>query len=327
MYYNYLMNKLKIAFFGAPNFAARVLEQIIKDEDLPVEIKFVVTQPDRPAGRKQILTPTPVKLLAQKNNIPVFETLHVARNALHETDLVLLYAFGQFISKEMLTLPRWGFWNIHPSLLPKYRNTSPIAYSLLLGDKETGTSLIQMDEKLDHGPIIDQETYAIPDGISRNELENSLSDIGYKLFKNNIQLLIDGRLEKKEQNHLNRTYTRLLTKKDGFVPFNTVQKILKKETLMKDDCPPIILEYFSKYKSSPTFNFELSTFNLFRALSPWPGIWTLLRLPALEGQAPVEKRLKITGMEIKNGKPTITKVQLEGKKEIDINVFLRTYTG
>jgi len=246
----------------------------------------------------------------------VFETLHVARNALHETDLVLLYAFGQFISKEMLTLPRWGFWNIHPSLLPKYRNTSPIAYSLLLGDKETGTSLIQMDEKLDHGPIIDQETYAIPDGISRNELENSLSDIGYKLFKNNIQLLIDGRLEKKEQNHLNRTYTRLLTKKDGFVPYPIVQKILRGEPISNQELPPIIAEYYAKYPALTTNN-QLPTtyYNVFRALSPWPGLWTLIQING------VEKRLKIVGMALKEGMPIITHVQLEGKKEVDIKTF------
>ncbi|MFZ2206180.1 MAG: methionyl-tRNA formyltransferase [Microgenomates group bacterium] len=322
------MNKLKLAFFGAPDFAARVLEQIIGDPALPVELQFVVTQPDRPAGRKQILTSTPVKLCAQKYNIPVFDDLKskICNVKLQEVDLVLLYAFGEFIPKEILELPHWGFWNIHPSLLPKYRNTSPIVYSLLLGDKETGVSLIQMDEKLDHGPIIDQQIDPIHEQETRDELENRLSDIGYKLFKKNIQLLIDGKLQKKEQDHQNRTYTRLLTKKDGFVPFGIVQKILKDEALTKDDCSPIILEYFSKYGPPPTFDFKLSIFNLFRALSPWPGIWTLLHLPASEGQTPVEKRLKITGMVVKNGKPMITKVQLEGKKEIDVNMFLRMYT-
>lgn len=315
------MNKLKLAFFGAPDFAARVLEQIIKEGSLPIELQFVVTQPDRPAGRKQILTPTPVKLCAQKNNIPVFDDLK-SKNCnlkLQEVDLVLLYAYGEFIPKGVLDLPHWGFWNIHPSLLPKYRNTSPIVYSLLLGDKETGVSLIQMDEKLDHGPIIDQQTYTILEKETRDELENRLSDIGYKLFKKNIQLLIDGKIQKKEQDHQNRTYTRLLTKKDGFIPFSVVQKILKDETLTKDDCPPIILEYFLKYGPSPIFNFKLSAFNLFRALSPWPGIWTMIPVNG------TEKRLKITGMEMKNGKPIITKVQLEGKKEVKFEVFRHVY--
>lgn len=321
------MQKINIAFFGAPDFAARVLEQIIADKDIPVNLKFVVTQPDRPAGRKQILTPTPVKLCAQKYNIPVFDGLKQNNIdiKLHEIDLVLLYAFGEFIPKEVLELPHWGFWNIHPSLLPKYRNTSPIVYSLLLGDKETGISLIQMDEKLDHGPIIDQQIYTILEQETRDELENRLSDIGYKLFKKNVQLLIDGKIQKKEQDHQNRTYTRLLTKKDGFIPYTIVQKILKGEPLTETEMPPIIIEYNKKYPSLITSHYSLTTyFNLFKALSPWPGIWTLL--PAPKDQATVEKRLKITGVEMKNGKPMITKVQLEGKKEIDVNIFLRIYT-
>jgi len=315
------MNKLKLAFFGAPDFAARVLEQIIEDADLPVELKFVVTQPDKPAGRKQILTPTPVKVLAQKNNIPVFETLHVARNALHETDLVLLYAFGQFIPKEMLTLPRWGFWNIHPSLLPKYRNTSPIVYSLLLKDKETGTSLIQMDEKLDHGPIIDQQTYTILEKETRSDLENRLSDIGYKLFKKNIQLLIDGLIKKEEQNHQLRTYSRLLTKKDGYVPFAVFKKIVRDEKLAVNEIPPIIVEYLNKYKIPLESYVNLESYYLlFRALTPWPGIWTLI---PLNGE---EKRLKIVEMELKDSEPVITKVQLEGKGVVPFTVFISAHT-
>lgn len=316
------MNKLKLAFFGAPDFAARVLEQIIKDTDLPVEIKFVVTQPDRPAGRKQILTPTPVKLLANKYNVPTFDDFRLAdfKTKLKDVDLVLLYAFGEFIPKDMLNLPVWGFWNIHPSLLPRYRNTSPIAYSLLLGDKETGVSLIQMDEKLDHGPIIDQETYTIPDEITRDELENRLSDIGYKLFKNNIQLLIDGKIQKKEQDHQNRTFTRLLTKKDGFVPNPIFQKIIKGETHSKAEIPAIIVEYTKKYNLPIAHYSQPDTYySLFRALHPWPGLWTMI--PTNEG----EKRLKITGMEIKNGKPEITKVQLEGKKEVPFETFKNSY--
>ena len=322
------MSKLTLSFFGAPSFSARVLERVITEMKDVADVKSVFTQPDKKAGRKQILTPTPVKLLAQKYNLPVFtesDPLFISQQ-LKDIDLVLLYAYGTLLPAEVLKVPRWGFWNIHPSLLPKYRGTSPIVYSLLMGDKTTGVSLMEMDDRMDHGPILAQQKYDIKTSDTRENLENRLSDIGYKLFKKNIQLLIDGKLQKKEQDHQNRTYTRLLTKKDGFVPFGIVQKILKDEALTKDDCSPIILEYFSKYGPPPTFDFKLSIFNLFRALSPWPGIWTLLHLPASEGQTPVEKRLKITGMVVKNGKPMITKVQLEGKKEIDVNMFLRMYT-
>jgi len=316
------MKRIRVAFFGAPIFAARVLQKIIDDKDLPVDLSFVVTQPDRPAGREQILTPTPVKLLAQKNNISVFTNpkLWTLDSRLKEIDLVLLYAFGEIIPSEMLKIPRWGFWNIHPSLLPKYRNTSPIVYSLLLGDKTTGVSLIEMDERLDHGPIIAQKEYDIQANDTRDSLENRLSDIGYELFKQSIQSLVDGTLQKYEQNHEDRTFTKLLTKQNGFIPFEIVQKILKGESLTKEDCPQIILDYFAKYGVPPTFDYRLSTFCLFRALSPWPGLWTILKWQAL-----IEKRLKITGMELREEKAIITKVQLEGKKEVDIKTFTSAY--
>lgn len=322
------MLKLKIAFFGAPDFAAHILQKIIEDTNLPLTLQFIVTQPDRPVGRKQILTPTPVKLMAQKHNIPVFEKLQVTSYKLQEIDLALLYAYGKIIPSNILTIPRWGFWNIHPSLLPLYRGPSPITYPLLLGEEKTGVSLIQMDEQLDHGPIIDQEEYMLRPTDTQDIVKIRLSDIGYKLFNKNVQLLNNGLLQKKKQNHSEATYTRLLTKQDGFLPFPLVQKILKGENLNINEIPPIIQEYCIKYSAPASFKFQVSSFNLYRALSPWPGIWTLLR-PAIgetsEGQALPEKRLKITGMELKDGKPLITHVQLEGKKEVDISTFQTAY--
>lgn len=319
------MKRLNIAFFGAPIFAARVLQKIIDDKDLPVNLAFVVTQPDRPSGREQILTSTPVKLLAQKNNIPVLDSLPTTNDQrLKNIDLVLLYAFGEILPAALLKIPRWGFWNIHPSLLPKYRNTSPIAYSLLLGDKTTGVSLIEMDERLDHGPIIAQKEYDIQVNDTRESLENRLSDIGYELFKQSVQSLIDGTLQKHEQNHEDRTFTKLLTKQHGFIPFTIVQKILKGETLTNDEIPQIIRDYYDKYPSPTTNHYPLVTYyNLYRALSPWPGLWTLVPING------VEKRLKITGMTLPTTNdqrpPLITQVQLEGKKEVDIKTFRSAY--
>ena len=326
------MKKINIAFFGAPNFAAHLLQQIIEDANLPVSVTFVVTQPDRPSGRKQILTPTPVKLMAQKHNIPVFDNsqLSTLNLQLKNIDLVLLYAYGELIPPEILKMPRWGFWNIHPSLLPSYRGPSPIAYPLLLGDAKTGTSLIQMDELLDHGPIIDKEQYAIQQTDTQETLRERLSSIGYKLFKKNVQLLLDGAVRKNEQIHSQATFTRLLTKKDGFIPFPVVQKIYKGEGFTKDNLPLIIQEYCDKYHllatRLPSLRSGISGqanhysraiyYSLFRALSPWPGIWTIL---------PGEKRLKITGMELQEGIPTLTKVQLEGKKETDVSIFQTAY--
>lgn len=312
------MTKLKIAFFGAPQFAATVLQRIIEDSEIPVEVHCVVTQPDKPAGRKQIMTPTPVKLLAEAHAIPFCTELHSQelQQKLKDCDLALLYAFGAILPQSLLELPRWGFWNIHPSLLPKYRNTSPIAFSLLLGDTKTGVSLIEIDEKLDHGPLIDQEEYQIQEADTRIILENRLSEIGYKLFKKNVQLLIDGPLKKEEQNHQLRTFSRLLTKKDGFIPFAIFRKIIQGEPLIAGEIPPILSEYLNKYKIPLESYVSLKSYYLlFRALTPWPGLWTLI---ALNG---VEKRLKITGMELQGDKPAITKVQLEGKQIVSFSQF------
>lgn len=316
------IKKMKLAFFGAPHFAAEVLKNIIEDKDLPIELCFVVTQPDRPVGRKQTITPTPVKIMAKQNGIPVIETLTSPEieDKLKEIDLVLLYAFGELIPKKMLTIPRWGFWNIHPSLLPEYRGPSPITYPLLMGDKKTGVSLIMMDEKLDHGPIIDQEEYEIQKNDTRTSLENRLSEIGYRLFKKYVQILLDGRIQKYNQNDIKATYTRLLTKKDGYLPFETVQTILKKESITKGDTPSIVVDFLSKYGVKSTFDYQLSIYNWYRAFFPWPGLWTIVQI---NGE---EKRLKITGIELKEGRTAISKVQLEGKKEVDINTFIRAYS-
>ncbi|MCX6732340.1 MAG: methionyl-tRNA formyltransferase [Candidatus Roizmanbacteria bacterium] len=313
------MAKIKLAFFGAPDFSAEVLKKI--KEELPdvVEIVYVFTQPDRPAGRKQILTSTPVKLFAQKNTIPVFENLNNVDTQLKDVDLVLLYAYGAILPEKILKIPRWGFWNVHPSLLPLYRGTAPIVYSLLLGDIKTGVSLMEMDSRMDHGQIIEQEEYSIQPTDTQETLKKNLSDIGYKLFKKNIQLLVNGALHKKEQDHTKATFTRLLTKEQGFLPYLIVQKMVRGEELTKDELPSIISEYFAKYGTPSSFNLSSAMFNIFRALSPWPGLWTMI--PLKEG----EKRLKITKVELKGGKPTITQVQLEGKKEVDFETFKKAY--
>ena len=313
------MKKLNIALFGAPDFAAAMFRHIIENNTLPVSVQFIVTQPDRPAGREQTLTPTPVRLFAQKNKIPVFDNLkfEIFNLKLKEIDLVLLYAYGELIPKNMLKMPHWGFWNIHPSLLPLYRGPSPITYPLLLGDKKTGVSLIQMDEELDSGPIIDQEEYCIQPTDTQEILRINLSDIGYKLFIKNIQLLLSGALQKKEQDTSKATFTRLLTKQDGFVPFPIVQEIVKDKDSVKDFIPTIISEYFAKYNRSLTGNSDELFWNYYRALSSWPGLWTII---------PGEKRLKITKMELKNGAPIITHVQLEGKKEVDFKTFQNAYS-
>ena len=195
------MKKVGLVYFGSSYFSAIFLEKLLTDSVITqlIEIKFVVTQPDRKVGRKQILTPTPVKEVANRYKIPVFEVGSRKREAGQENgskkleknltskfqnlDLALVFAYANLIPKELLALPKYGFWCVHPSLLPKYRGTSPMATALINGDETTGVTIFKMDEEIDHGPIIAQEKYTIKETDKRPDLEVKLTDLAFKMFK------------------------------------------------------------------------------------------------------------------------------------------------
>ncbi len=328
------MQKLKIVYFGSPDFSAAFLEKIIDDKDLPLEVKLVVTQPDKPVGRKQTLTPTPVKKTAQKYNFPILETLHAPRFALHEIDLCLVYAYGEIIPKKMLNLPKYGFWNIHPSLLPKYRGASPIAYPLILGDEKTGVSLILMDEQLDHGSIIAQEEMEIKSEDTRSDLETKLTNLAFKTFKSVIlnlfqdpnKMLKQVQHDIAPQDHSLAIYTLILKKSDGFIPLPILKKALKNEPIGFSDLPEFLQNYLKKYSINPDFlilNSKFLILNLYRGLFPWPGIWTQIPPGRWKGDCP--KRLKIIKLGLTNNQIVLKTVQLEGKKPVDMATFNRAY--
>lgn len=302
------MEKIKLAYFGSPNFAADFLKKLITDTTINqlIEVRLVITQSDQPVGRKQILTPTPVKQVALKHNLEIHD-LKLIENfklKIKNFDLCLVYAYGDLIPKELLDQPKYGFWNIHPSLLPKYRGPSPIATPLINGDKITGVTIIKMDEEIDHGPIISQEKLTIAQNDSRPDLENKLTDLGFIMFKGIVKNVFLGskatpeslfdsgqaRMTTISQQHQSATFTKKLSKQDGFIEFENLKL---------------------KIKNSPEV-----LYNLFRGLSPWPGIWTSL---------PNDKRLKITDLSLVDGKLIINKVQLEGKNEVDFETFNKAY--
>jgi methionyl-tRNA formyltransferase len=328
---------LTIAYFGSPDFSARFLEKLLTDEEIKksVEVKLVVTQPDKPVGRKQILTPTPVKQIALKidNSLEIACPAKLAEQSgkncklkISQLDLALVYAYNQIIPKEYLVLTKYGFWCIHPSLLPKYRGPSPIATALINGDQETGVTIIKMDEKIDHGPIVAQEKTSITPTDLRPDLEKKLTDLGFEMFKKKVKELTSLKVNElkkqkltrqlvnpltlKNQQHKLASYTKKLKKEDGFIAFDKLKNLM---------LPPT-------YSLQPTtYNLLTTTYNLFRGLYPWPGLWTIL---------PNGKRLKITGLQLQptthNLQPTHynlqpTKVQLEGKKEVDFATFNRAY--
>lgn len=276
------MKKLTIAYFGTPYFSAILLDKIVTDKTLPFQVMYVVTQPDKPVGKKQIVTPSPVKEVAEKYKIPISEF----KPAL-DVDLCLVYAYGVILPKELLTVPKYGFFCIHPSLLPKYRGASPIAYPLMSGDTKTGVTIFQMDEKIDHGPIVVQKEMNIAPDDRRPQLEKKLTSLAFDLLKT-----IDfKKLHPLEQDHSKATYTHFLKKDDGYIPFGHFTR----SDLVK------------------------SIYNRFRGLYPWPGIWTLITIKDQE------KRLKITDLEYTNSRLIIKKVQLEGKNEVDFKIFNKAY--
>lgn len=317
---------LKTAYFGSPWFSAYFLEKIISDSDLKKKIKvnLVITQNDQPSGRNRLLTPTPVKQTAKKFDLQVLEVKN-SKLEIKDYDLCLVFAFGKIIPPSLLYQPKIGFWNLHPSLLPKYRGPSPIAYPLILGDKETGVTLFQMDEKIDHGLIIAQEKINIDNFDLRPDLEKKLTDLGFILFKKTIINYHQLKLKKQEDELA--TFTRFLKKKDGFIPFSVLKKAIYNQSLQYEEVPLIIKEYWEKYsatgdkspltKNKKNFNSSLLLFNLFRGLSPWPGLWTIL---------PNGKRLKINKLHLtKNHQLQLVLVQLEGKKEVNFVTFNRAY--
>ncbi len=181
------MRQPRIVFFGTPGFAAQVLEYLAVHH---VPIVAVVTQPDRPKGRSLSLTPTPVKLVAQKilPHVPIWQPLKCSNPEFLEdlaglqADLYVVVAFGQILPQKLLTIPPQGCINVHASLLPKYRGAAPIQRSILQGDLETGIAIQKMVKELDAGDVIDAKKITIPEDMTYGELEEALCDLAKPLL-------------------------------------------------------------------------------------------------------------------------------------------------
>lgn len=320
------MITIRVAYFGTPIFAANLLESLLKDTSLPIEIPLVVTQPDRPVGKKQLITPSPVKEIAQTYSIDIYDRSTKSEELItimqdKKIDLVLLFAYGEIITSQLLSIPRFGFWNIHPSLLPLYRGASPIAFPLLTGETKTGVSLMLMDEKLDHGPIIRQIEHEITPKIVRSELEETLTNTAIEMVQEEFTKL--GSTEQmpilNHQEHSQATFTTMLHKNDGYIPYDELLHAVKGRKTAY--IPHLLQKYIDKNSniSIPNIPSTERIYNLYRALHSWPGIWTKVMT---NGQ---EKRLKITNCSFNNGRLCINKLQLEGKNEVDMTTFNAAY--
>ncbi len=236
--------KPRILFFGTPEFAFPILAMLIKESYL---VTGVITRPDEPKGRDYIITPPPIKVFAEKHNLPVFqpETLIPERwqNEIPEADLFIVAAYGKIIPNEILTFPRLGALNIHPSLLPRWRGPSPLQYTILSGDTETGVTLMLMDERMDHGSIIAQKKLSIGEKkITAQELHDTLSHLGAELLKESLQQWLAGTITPEMQDDTKATYSKIIKKDDGRIDWKKPAQDLERKI---------------------------------RAFTPWPGAWSL----------------------------------------------------
>lgn len=236
---------MRIIFFGTPIYVVPVLKAL---ED-NFQLVGVVTSPDKKVSRKQTLQSSPVKVATgpfHDTKILTPESFNqVFENDLKDLkpDLFIVASYGKIIPKNILNIPKFGAINIHPSLLPKYRGASPIQTTILNGDKTTGITLIKMDEKMDHGPIIFQEKFALSDQDTFQSLSNKMFQRSSEFLSGVLDDFVKGKIKPKEQNHKKATFSHIIKKQDGY--FNI-------------DNPP------------STDKLE----KMVRAYYPWPNVWT-----------------------------------------------------
>ena len=278
---------IRFVFFGTPEPAVEILEALCAAGFAPA---FVVTSPDRPKGRNLELAQTPVKEWAAAHGIPSAEPTNLTDPALHEqlrtlnADVFIVVAYGAILPGELLRIPRRGALNVHYSLLPKYRGASPVESQILTDDREVGVSILLLDEKMDHGPLVVQERVPIDDWPpTAIDLRRKSNAVAGKLLVGILPDWVVGRRQATPQDHSKATYTRKFTARD-------------REIRLEDDA----------YKN----------FLKIQALSAWG---TYFFADAAEKKI----RVRIKSAEFKDGRFILKRVVPEGRKEMSYDDFLR----
>ena len=217
---------MRIVFMGTPDFAVNVLQGLI--DNYKDEIVGVVSQPDKRVGRHQILTNTPVKELALKYNIPVFQPVKIREDYEDvislKPDLIVTCAYGQIIPKEILDCPRLGCINVHASLLPKLRGGAPIHKAIIDGYDVTGVTIMYMDVGMDTGDMISKVEVPILDSDNLESLHDKLSDAGTKLLLDTLPSIIDGTNNREAQNSDDDTYAYNIKREEERIDFNKTSR-------------------------------------------------------------------------------------------------------
>lgn len=214
---------MKIIYMGTPDFSVGPLEALLLAGH---EIVLVVTQPDKPKGRGKEMQMTPVKECAIRHQIPVFQPVRIreAENVEYlktfQTDAFVVAAFGQILSQEILDIPRLGCFNIHASLLPKYRGAAPIQWVIIDGEKETGVTIMKMDAGLDTGDMVAKSVVEISETDTGETLHDKLSEAGSKLIVDTLPTIEDNTASYTPQDNSESCYAKRLTKSLGFIDWN-----------------------------------------------------------------------------------------------------------
>ena len=299
---------------GTPKFGAIILEKLADSRYKPI---LVVTETDKPVGRKKVLTPPPVKVVAEKYEIPVLQPEKIRNSESEirnlELDLIIVAAYGKILPEEILEIPKYGCLNVHPSLLPRWRGPSPVQFAILNGDTDSGVTIMKIAEKVDAGPVLIQRKLKLEGNETYDVLHDKLGEMGGDLLIEIIPEWITGKIDPQLQDESRTTYTRILKKEDGKIDWE---------------------------KSAEEIERQIRAFNL------WPGIFTfweksgkLIRIKILKARVlnransktyPIGKTLVAGQNElcVQTGKGflIIERLQLEGKKETDSEDLLRGYS-
>jgi methionyl-tRNA formyltransferase len=210
---------MRVVFFGSPDFALPSLEAVAREH----QVVAVVSQPDRPAGRGNRLHPPPVKELALRLGLPVEQPLKVRDGVLAKLlsgfrpDVFVVVAYGRILPPDLLAVPKLGAWNVHASLLPKYRGAAPIQWAVIRGESKTGVCVMRMEEGLDTGPVAASQEEPIRDDDTAGTLAERLASLGSRLLVETLPRIADGSVMLQAQNHGDATLAPLMKKEDGYL--------------------------------------------------------------------------------------------------------------
>ena len=278
---------MKYIFFGTPEFSAIILDKLISGGFTP---EAVVCNPDRPVGRKKIITPPPVKARIMNYELGIKDRVEVlqpekldSRFMFHvssfKPDVFIVAAYAKIIPKEILRIPRLGAIGVHPSLLPKHRGSSPIQAAILGGDEETGITLFLLDEKIDHGPILATGNRQLANSETCKTLIKKLAELAGDLLIETLPKFFTGEIEPTPQDELLATYTKKFAAGDAFVDPELLTKA-------RDEGGAAAIEIDRKI----------------RALNPEPGVWTTIS----------GKRMKLIRAELRDNRLVLKEIQKEG---------------